>query len=933
MDNDINLEDFVVSSDLHPGQINLSWRWWSTNKMPPRLQLQRRRETFPASISDGLCVFELGDPVSDGPQFWPAIQRRLYLAENGFPENNFRHAELEFHFTDLNSFNEAALGGTLCPQQVVVRIWQPEGTNVESYRIDGVRRVEVAMVSEQPWGQVETFDIIGEQEALLGQAVIRSRHAEGPPNRFEWNFDGKSPYTEFNSCTQQTLVVAWQRSFDANRGEWEHRIVLADCGLEPEIVFYYSLFQEQSDGYFRTKQGWCGYAIATGHYGLADRLYTLLPGVNQQLDEPEPANKGHGSLRLFLSIFGSTLDHARSLAEGLRSRHDIRKVQADFLPHLAHLIGWDIDRTMEVNTQRSTLRFAPELYRNIGSIPSVKALVNLYTSWDCRVKEFVHNVFLSYDPQEIDDIRLWEIYRRSYDGNTWGTEEWVTSRDQGFDGRPAAISFAGMDWAFFHSDRKGPRRIWLSQIGNPNREPYPAHLDSNVEAANSSYIDEYPTVINVEQGIWLFWDSNRDGFWRIWACHDQTAKPFSARLNTSADANLLKLTHDPGDFEDRYPTAVTTETNTGTQIWLFWQSNRRGPTDIWRQIFDVNGKPIESAMGSCQRNTTAAWRHEQPAAVVDAGNRVWLFWSADLGDRKNIYVKVFDETGKTLNDGAEFPVTEGPQRDESPSAVYWQGGVWLFWHSRCPSGRDALGAEQPRVSNWQILGQVWQWNGKCPEPKGDAFTVAAGLAGDKEPSPWVDAKEQLWLFWRSRRGARRYQSCSVNFGDKEMLANLGAFKDRVRYSYDTRDTNDAWYARDVVGLYLRPDLANAAYAPERPAALQQLLAPFLPVQVRAVIILESPVVDEYVYTYENPDAEPVREINDEKWKDSLTALTVENYSGLLDAYRDSIPGWVWLRTQDFNNPGAYPDHLTVKFGEPPIETRHRTWHSGLKEVN
>ncbi len=165
-----------------------------------------------------------------------------------------------------------------------------------------------------------------------------------------------------------------------------------------------------------------------------------------------------------------------------------------------------------------------------------------------------------------------------------------------------------------------------------------------------------------------------------------------------------------------------------------------------------------------------------------------------------------------------------------------------------------------------------------------------------------------------------------------MLANLGAFGDRAHYSYDTRDTDDAWYARDAVGLYVRPDLASEAYAPQRRASLQRLLAPFLPVPVRAVVILEPPRLDEHVYTYDDPHAPSVRKIGEER-QETLAAAADEDCFGLTDAYHDGIPGWVWLHAQDFDDLSAYPDHRAVDFAAEPIVTRYRAWHSGLSEVH
>jgi hypothetical protein len=99
----------------------------------------------------------------------------------------------------------------------------------------------------------------------------------------------------------------------------------------------------------------------------------------------------------------------------------------------------------------------------------------------------------------------------------------------------------------------------------------------------------------------------------------------------------------------------------------------------------------------------------------------------------------------------------------------------------------------------------------------------------------------------------------------------------------------------------------------------------LPIQVRAVFIIEPAVYKEPIYTYDFPTVEPQQLIT-EQFFDSMENITSEVYSEPDDSYQDTVPEWVWLRTWS----ETYPDHHTVDFTTISIDTRFRTWHIGLE---
>ena len=93
----------------------------------------------------------------------------------------------------------------------------------------------------------------------------------------------------------------------------------------------------------------------------------------------------------------------------------------------------------------------------------------------------------------------------------------------------------------------------------------------------------------------------------------------------------------------------------------------------------------------------------------------------------------------------------------------------------------------------------------------------------------------------------------------------------MHYTYDTRvhDTNqvvinnDAWCARDTVGVYLTPDTLDAELIVRGQELVKGLIQRFLPAQTRIVFVIEPPVVFEKVYTYDFPDDEEQARVEEE----------------------------------------------------------------------
>lgn len=811
------LLEFRAEADIRGGRIDLAWDWKAPGSRPA-LQLIRRPLEYSIQVGDGLAILNLGDPFWGVDQVWARFERDIYLAPvydldaqaaiklrrpETVLERGLRHAMVVHTFAD----KEAEF-----PTLIAIKLYDPATDSFMNIRLDEISRLERTPSSAVPWDSIDTIEVFatpgGGPEVSLGQIVISTQHEDGvTPDRFAWIASGDPPIeVPFGRSLHQQTIVILDETFNMDSGEWSRCAFVEDEGLTPGDVYYYTLFAPDPShpGEFYSERNWRAMTMPTGFFGLDDKLYQLLPAVHKQYDEPSIDMRGNGQLRKFLATLGTGLNQMRGLAEGLRGRHDLLEARADLLPHMARWIGWQPDLTLPEHAQRRDIRFAPEIYETVGTVPNVRALINHVAARECRVKEFVNNVFLT---NAVEQTHLWEIWQRIYDGVDWQAPLEVT-HTEGFDGRPAvALDGGGIPWLFWHADRSDRREIWLQRLDGVDPSPIRAMDAAPDDATDLSYTDENPAVVWDGSQLRLAWNSNREGAWDIWT-REYTGLPGGEPLN---------LTEHPAD--DRHPTTV----HVGGETWVFWQSNRRGPTDIWARVHDGTDWGLPS------RVTTAAFRHESPAAVVDSSDRIWLFWVADLGECRSLFYQIHD--GGVWNTPEPVPtafpaVCPAPQRDEAPTAVFWNGQVWLFWHTN-------------RDDHWQI----WSMSHDGVD-WGTPFPVTTHAAEDKEPTAYEDAGGQLQVFWRSQRRGERYKSRTIDTDDPEMLAQLRTFEDRAHYSYDTAEEEEDWYARGVVGLYLPADV----YVPEVLDRAKAFVEPFRSLPVRYVWLEDESVFEEIIWT-------------------------------------------------------------------------------------
>ncbi|MGK5110672.1 MULTISPECIES: phage tail protein [unclassified Geodermatophilus] len=604
-----------------------------------------------------------------------------------------------------------------------------------------------------------------------------------------------------------------------------------DEGLRAETTYYYSLFpftgeppQFADDPPYRIS------ATATASYDFAGRMYDLLPAVYRRYDTvtqagtaPVPGGRGQGVLRRFLELPGSQLDQLYSLARVALALHDVDRVDGRLLPLLARWIGWRTDHGLPVRAQRNEVRFAPHLYRLTGAVGPVTAAVRRVTGHSAQVKEYLHNVALTNQPERLN---LWAAAR---DAREW-TSGAVVSVDFAHDGRVAHVrDDDGADLFVFHTLRRRGWEIRAKRRVGEEWEPSTALVDR-------PEIDRDPAVARQGPRLWLFWNgvNARTGRWELLAR--------TRERGTWSDPTVVGAS----DADRRTPVAVVDSTG---GLWLFWREWAGSSWQVRYDRHDGNRWQLADPAVLRDGDGRAVVADDDLVAVAaaegDAGPPLWLFWATripgpDGARRWAVRWRTKEGLDPATDDWSPvqtLPGDDAGAHDREPAPLLrTSGDLELFWATT-------------RTGNWSIATAVLDAPGGTWGP---VDRVGSGPFSNRAPLAVVLEGDRTLLLYRSNESlshlegrtvldARYAGTTTVRSTDAGKIALRGGPEDFQTYTYDTRDPGPPGHGlvtRHTVGVFL--GAATAPPARDRStelavARLERVLPEVLPVTVRAIV--------------------------------------------------------------------------------------------------
>lgn len=606
---------------------------------------------------------------------------------------------------------------------------------------------------------------------------------------------------------------------------------VTDTGLMGETTYYYTFFPssdaepETLDVANRVS------ATTTAPYGLGAHMYQLLPEIYRRYDaatllhDPviratlKPADRDHGALRRFLDLPGGQLDQFYSLARTALRLHDVEHLDGALLPLLAQWIGWHTDYSAGLSAQRNEIRYAPWLYRCTGTAVAVAATTARLTHRPCRIKEYVHNVARTNNPERLN---LWTVTR---DGPAHWTSPRLLSVNAAYDGRPTVLHDTGdRVTLLYHTLRRHGADIWAKTRVGTDWSPSRPVIDRQG-------VDKHPTAAASGRMAWLFWQTSDaaapggDRGWRV---------AYSTRPAADADAEWTtpEIFGDPA-VDRRSPAAVADDTG---GVWLFWLE--RTATGGWVTRYN--------------RHDGTSWQLPDPGTVGDGPSggydadlsaclhgdttlpRLWISWAhRDPGGHWKLLGRSKEGLDPHTGDWSEpVELPGGPQdaHDREPALLAVPGGVEVFFSTTRGGGWSVQSARYDHAT------AAW----------GAPGAVVGGPCTNRGPAA-VRIGEDTVVIYRSNddivadgsatptTSDNRYGgTITVDTSATARIATRGTFEDAQTYTYDTRPgrrPGTTISARDAVGITLgATGLATDA------ARLAAVLTEYLPITTRAVIL-------------------------------------------------------------------------------------------------
>ncbi len=368
---------------------------------------------------------------------------------------------------------------------------------------------------------------------------------------------------------------------------------------------------------------------------------------------------------------------------------------------------------------------------------------------------------------------------------------------------------------------------------------------------------------------------------------------------------------EPAVFED-----------SSNRLWLFWSSRRSGIWKIWFSRLDSNGWGVPKQL------TTGPQPDREPNVLFDpTPGRIWVFWSRKkINGLWNVfYRKTINLDFNTLVDsdwaGGEIELTPAPP---NPPAGY----------DNCEPKPLLLGADSLELyfsSNRDNGWNTWSKPLTSTAQSADA-QVTFGQFTQRAPSPLKTGASEVKLWFRTNAtqtyissvypsaqtvDARYSGSVTADTRNPARLSLRQNIQDIQHYTYHapvhgpslSPDEIEALeekrlYSRDTVGIYLVPDTNDEQLIIRNRTLIAEVLRKFLPIQVRAVFLIDQ-AFSEFVYDYDGGgQAGP---LIGERVVDTILS---EALGPIADAHSDT-GGFKFIRTWVATRPASVMPDLTA----------------------
>jgi hypothetical protein len=314
--------------------------------------------------------------------------------------------------------------------------------------------------------------------------------------------------------------------------------------------------------------------------------------------------------------------------------------------------------------------------------------------------------------------------------------------------------------------------------------------------------------------------------------------------------------------------------------------------------------------------------NREPILAVDETNRIWLIWSQRVGSGNpdeswGLHYRIFDPPTRSWGADTTLtaPAVGGRSSDRMPGALRITGGMRVFFSSDRQGGFG-----------------LWSVDVTLTGAVAPLISLFDAASSELAPAP-ITIGSAVWLLYRSDRNVplaqvgssplgdgllrsvrvpdngtvRRYAgSVTMTLDDLARMRTRRLFGDMLSYTPNRPDgeaplADDELYTRGTIGLYVSRANKGSPLTRQEVARLRELLARFIPVNLRALVLVLAAADTEFVY---RQGADIQESYHDEyPFADALGALS--------DAAAAAMPALVLFRSNLIDNISADPADLTT----------------------
>ena len=133
--------ELTAVRSLHPGQIDLQWRWSSLNAARPDFRVVRQSEGPAGAIADGRLILRLSEWYSAAGPAWGRVERFDFLIDRSAAEGGLEQASLQLYYT---------APGDAEPARVIVQFYDATTSGMQQVEVLDVTRVNRTQVQVLP---------------------------------------------------------------------------------------------------------------------------------------------------------------------------------------------------------------------------------------------------------------------------------------------------------------------------------------------------------------------------------------------------------------------------------------------------------------------------------------------------------------------------------------------------------------------------------------------------------------------------------------------------------------------------------------------------------------------------------------------------------------------------------------------------------------